>query len=126
MPLEVAMTTWRNEAIIDILNLVLGAVLLLSPWIFAFEAGAQSQNAVVFGVVIAVLAIAGLVAFAEWEEWLNLAAGLWVLVSPWVLGFTDSTNAMHVHLWIGIVVAVLAGIEIYLVHRHPPGVTASR
>ena len=120
------MTTWRNEAIIDIVNLVLGIVLLLSPWMFAFEPGAQSQNAVIFGIVITVLAIAGLVAFAEWEEWLNLIAGLWVLVSPWVLGFAGTTNAMHVHLWIGVAVAVLAAIEIYLVDRHPPGVTASR
>jgi hypothetical protein len=124
--MEIAMNTWRNEAAIDIINLVLGVVLLLSPWMFGFEPGAPTQNAVIFGIVIAVLAIAGLVAFAEWEEWLNLIAGLWVLVSPWVLGFQGSTTPTRVHLTIGIAVAVLAGIEIYLVHRRPPGVTASR
>ena len=66
----------------------------------------------------------GLVAFAEWEEWLNLIAGLWVVVSPWVLGFQDATTTMRVHLVIGLAVAVLAAIEIYLVHRGRPGVTA--
>ena len=25
---------------------------------------------------------------AEWEEWINLLLGVWVLVSPWVLSFS--------------------------------------
>jgi hypothetical protein len=58
---------WKSERVCDVLNLILGALLLFSPWIFGFASGAQSQNAMVSGIIIAVLSIAALAAFAEWE-----------------------------------------------------------
>jgi len=100
-------------------------VLFFSPWIFAFEPGAASQNAYVCGIIIAVLSIAALAAFAVWEEWLNLIVGLWVLVSPWVLGFA-ATQAMSVHVVIGVLVAVLAAIELWIMHQNPPRLSANR
>ena len=115
---------WRNERVCDVLNLILGAFLFFSPWIFGFAAGVQSQNAMISGIVIAVLSIAALAAFAEWEEWLNLIVGLWVLVSPWVLGFADTT-AMWVHAIIGIVVTVIAAVELWMMH-HGGRLMASR
>jgi SPW repeat len=121
--MEVAME-WKSERVCDVLNLILGALLFFSPWIFSFASGAQSQNAMISGIIIAVLSIAALAAFAEWEEWLNLVVGLWVLVSPWVLGFADTT-AMWVHIVIGIVVAVVAAIELWMMH-HGGRLIASR
>src|SRR5215510_12829255 len=112
---EDVMNEWSNARLCDVANLVLGAILFVSPWIYGFASGAQSQNA----FVIAVLAIAALAAFAVWEEWLNLIVGLWVLVSPWVLGF-QGTTAMTVHVVIGILVAVLAAIELWLMYQQPP------
>src|SRR5947199_4934511 len=61
---------------------------------------------------------------AEWEEWINLLLGLWVLVAPWALGFAESVGAMGNHVAVGIVVAALAAIELWLVHRKPPHVHA--
>jgi hypothetical protein len=119
------MTEWTNTKLCDVANLILGAILLLSPWIFAFPAGMPTQNALISGIVIAVLSIAALAAFAVWEEWLNLIVGLWVLVSPWLLGFAG-TVAMNVHVIIGIIVAVLAAIELWMLHQGPPQQTAPR
>jgi hypothetical protein len=120
--MEVAME-WKNERICDVLNLLLGAFLLFSPWMFGFAAGAETQNAVICGIIIVVLSLAALAAFAEWEEWLNLIVGLWVLVSPWVLGFANTT-AMTIHVLVGIAVAVIAAIEVWMLHRSPPRITA--
>jgi uncharacterized membrane protein YqhA len=114
---------WKNERTCDVLNLILGAFLFFSPWIFDFAAGAQTQNAMVSGIIIAVLSIAALAAFMEWEEWVNLVVGLWVLVSPWVLGFANTT-AMAVHVIVGILVAVIAAVELWMMHR-PGRLTAS-
>jgi SPW repeat len=100
-------------------------VLFVSPWLFAFAGGLQSQNAWISGIVIAILSVAALAAFAEWEEWLNLIVGLWVLVSPWVLGF-QGTTAMTTHVVIGIIVAVLAAFELWFLRQNPPRLTASR
>jgi hypothetical protein len=115
---------WTNAKLCDVANLILGAFLFFSPWMFGFDAGAASQNAYISGIVIAVLAIAALAAFAVWEEWLNLIVGLWTLVSPWILGF-QGTTAMTVHVIIGAAVAALAAIELWL-SRNPPPLTTSR
>jgi SPW repeat-containing protein len=117
-----AMNVWSNEKYCDLANLILGAVLIVSPWMFGFAAGAPSQNAWITGIAIAILSIAALAAFAEWEEWLNLVAGLWAIVSPWVLGF-QGTTAMTVHVVIGVVVAALAAAELWM-RYHPPRLTA--
>jgi hypothetical protein len=123
--MEGVMENWTNEKYCDVANLILGAVLFLSPWIFGSDTTIASQNAFISGLAIAVLAIAALTAFAVWEEWLNLIVGLWVLVSPWVLGF-QGTRAMTVHVIIGAAVAILAAIELWLLSQHPPRLTASR
>jgi hypothetical protein len=119
------MKDWTNAKLCDVANLVLGAILFVSPWMFGFDAGKVSQNATISGLVIAILAIAALAAFAVWEEWLNLIVGLWTLVSPWVLGF-QGTTAMTVHVLIGAAVAVLAAIEIWLITQNPPRLTTGR
>ena len=111
--MEGVMENWTNAKWCDVANLILGAILFFSPWMFGFDAGRASQNAMIGGIVIAVLAIAALAAFAVWEEWLNLIVGLWTLVSPWILGF-QGTSAMTVHVIIGVVVAILAAIELWL------------
>lgn len=122
------METWRKESLTDVVNLILGAFLFLSPWIFVFApegaAGAASWNAWLSGLVIAALAIAALVSFATWEEWLNLIVGLWVAVSPWLVGFAANATAMRLHLIIGVIVAAVAAIRLWLDRYGSPRVTA--
>jgi hypothetical protein len=119
------MNQWTNPRLYDVANLILGAILFFSPWIFAYPAGLQTQNAVITGIAIVVLSIAALAAFAVWEEWLNLIVGLWAIVSPWVLGFQGST-AMNVHVIIGIIVALVAAFELWSLYQGPPRQSAAR
>jgi hypothetical protein len=122
--MEGMMENWSNAKWCDVANLVLGAILFFSPWIFGFDAGTTSGNAHIAGIVIAVLAIMALAAFAIWEEWLNLIVGIWTLVSPWLLGFHGT--AMTVHVIIGAAVAILAAIELWMMSQNPPRLTTSR
>ena len=74
-------------------------------------------------IFIAVLSMAALAAFAVWEEWLSLIAALWLIGSPWLLGFQDS-DAMMVQVVIGSIVVALAAFEVWLVddlERHITG-----
>jgi hypothetical protein len=121
--MEGVMENWTNAKWCDVANLILGAILFFSPWMFGFEAGRASENANIAGIAIVVLAIAALAAFAVWEEWLNLIVGLWTLVSPWLLGFAGT--AMKVHVAIGAAVAILAAIELWIMSQNPPRLTAS-
>lgn len=118
------MDEWSSAKLCDAANLALGMVLFFSPWMFDLSPGAEWQIASVGGILIAVLSIAALAAFAVWEEWLNLIVGLWLILSPWLFGFQTS-DAMPVDVAIGIMVAMLAASEIWLTHGVTPQVEAS-
>lgn len=104
------MGNWSSVRLCDVVNLLLSVVLFFSPWLFDLSTGAQWQTASIVGIIIAVLSIAALAAFAVWEEWLNLIAGLALIVAPWLLGFQDS-QAMTIDVVIGMIVATLAAFE---------------
>ena len=114
---------WSRAKLCHVMNLSLGTILFFSPWLFSLSAGAPRQTASIIGLFIAVLSIAALAAFAVWEEWLNLIAGLRLIVAPWLLGFEDS-NATTIDVVIGTIVAALAAFEIWLaVDRRQDGPT---
>jgi uncharacterized membrane protein YgaE (UPF0421/DUF939 family) len=118
------MDDWSNIRLCDVINLILGGLLFFSPWLFGLSAGTPWQIASVVGIIIAVLSIAALAAFAVWEEWLNLIAGFGLMLSPWLLGFQDS-DARTIDVVIGVVVAVLAALEVCLTRREQPHIPAN-
>ncbi len=105
----------KPEAILDIYNVLLGALLFFSPWLFAFAPGAARADAWLGGAVIGAASLGALLIYVEWEEWIALAAGLWMMLSPFILGFTRTT-AMHVIIGIGFVVSFLAALDLWLIH----------
>lgn len=102
-------------------NLLLGAWLFISPWALQFAAGTGTDaaittaawNAWISGAVIAAIAVAALFQLQQWEEWTNVVVGLWVAVSPWVLGFTGLTAATSNAVIVGILAVCLAGWDLY-------------
>jgi hypothetical protein len=99
----------------DGVNLLLAIWLFISPWVLQFYPGATigvmaaAWNAWIVAIVIGVFAIAALVKTQPWEEWINLIAGAWVFVSPWVLGFyTGHTLVLWSSLIVGALVFVLS------------------
>ena len=79
----------------------------------------RRRNACVSGIVIGAVATAALTKLAEWEEWINLLLGVWVLVSPWVLSFSAQTTARWAHVGIGLIVAVMADLRLWFMHQTP-------
>ena len=113
-----------NLKLVDWINLVLAILLVISPWVLGFSATAASYNAVIAGLIIGLVAVGAIVAFAQWEEWVNLVVGVWVFIAPFVLGFSIEAPAMWTHVVIGLVVAVLAAYELWTV-MHEPHMAAS-
>lgn len=104
--LRMQQVKWQDGA-----NLILAAWLFISPWVLGFAAGATGAawNAWIVAIVIGVFAIAALVRAQPWEEWVNLIAGAWLFVSPWVLGYAAAdTVAMWNAMIIGALVFVLS------------------
>ncbi len=93
----------------DPVNLVLGLWMIASPWALAYQAeSAPLWNAVVAGVLIAAVALAALYRVFAWQEWANFILGLWLVVSPWALGFAGLQAATRNAVVTGVVVAALA------------------
>jgi hypothetical protein len=118
------MEDWSSLRLCDVANLSLSIVLFFSPWLFGLSTGAPWQTASIVGLIIAVLSIAALAAFAVWEEWLNLVAGLALMLSPWLLSFQDK-QAMTIDMVIGTIVAALAAFEAWLTYGSPPAQSIS-
>jgi hypothetical protein len=109
------MRRWRRESILDVYNLVLGAFLFLSPWLLAFGYWPARIDTWVTGLLLVAISVGALMAFAEWEEWVSLILGLWMIVSPFLLDFPHAA-AMAVNIGVGCVVAYLALMELWLIH----------
>ena len=104
----------------DWINLVLAVVLFVSPWIMGFAAEtAPAWNAWIAAIVLGVLAVATLAVFAQWEEWANLVVGLWLIVSPLLLGFAANANAMWTHVVLGALVVVVSAWAVWDERQHP-------
>jgi hypothetical protein len=109
---------WRRESTLDFYNLSFGLFLSVSPWLFAYASESARIDILTSGALIAAISILAIVAFSDWEEWLNVLLGAWLMASPWILGFAH-TRAMHVSIGVGAMVAFLAVLELWLVTYEP-------
>jgi SPW repeat len=117
-PISQSRPTWRSESVLDVYNLCFAAFLFASPWLFAFASRNGKLDDWISSAAVAAIAIAAIVGYANWKEWLNILLGAWLIVSPWVLGFAH-TKAMHFSIATGILVAFMATIELILVNFPP-------
>jgi len=106
------MEEWSRAKFCDVANFFMGTMLFFSPWLFDLPAGTPRQTAVIIGLLIAISSIAALLAYAGWEAWFNLIAGLCVIAAPWSLGSEDKTD-IKVYTVIGTLVVALAALELW-------------
>jgi SPW repeat-containing protein len=100
--------TWE-----DWLGMALGLVILVSPWlVYPLRVELPMLNAIFFGGAILLLAESELVDLHRWEESLELLCGLWVIASPFMLGYSESYLAIW-HWALGGIVALLAVVELW-------------
>jgi SPW repeat len=93
----------------DPLNLILGLWMVASPWVLDYSAERNpTWNAIILGILIALAALFALFRVMAWEEWGNVVLGVWLVISPWVLGFSGMAQAMSNAVIVGVVVGVLA------------------
>ena len=93
----------------DILNLMLGIGVGISPWLLGYAETLQAAtwNAVIVGVAIVVLAAIDIDVPAQWEEWSIVALGAWLAVSTYVLGLIEFRMAAMVTIGAGLAIVVL-------------------
>jgi ABC-type uncharacterized transport system permease subunit len=97
------MSHWQDSA-----NAVVGVWLIFSPLVLGYTNEFTGLvNAVIVGILLLATALGAIFVPHAWEEWTETALGLWLAVSPWVLGF-GTQPAMANAVVSGLVVLTLA------------------
>ena len=111
-------TSWNvRKSVRDWINLICGVLLFISPWALGFSgAMTAAMTAWVGGLVIAIMGLAALIQFAEWEDWVALVAGVLMIVAPWIIGFAAVGYAAWAFVMLGLIVAVASVSEIWMIH----------
>ncbi len=93
----------------DPMNALLGIWVLLSPWALGFQDMTMAMsNAVIIGLALIAAALGAIFVPRAWEEWTEGALGLWLIASPWALGFSTHYQATLSMVVSGIAVTALA------------------
>jgi hypothetical protein len=110
-----ARQTWTKSIFLDGGKLVCGAFLIAAPWVFDFESGAAARwNAYLSGCAIVAANLGLFAREAECRQEVSLGLGLWVLLSPNIVGFVHDEAATLVHLLVGFAVAASAAITLVM------------
>jgi len=105
-----AATKWQDWA-----SFALGFWLALSPWMVGYtEHESGTINAVFLGLALALGCHFEAVFDESACEWLNVAAGLWLVIAPFVLGFSGDHVAAVNSILVGGLVALLAASALSL------------
>jgi ABC-type uncharacterized transport system permease subunit len=92
----------------DPVNALVGVWLILSPWALGFQSDLTAlANTALVGLLLLAAALGAIFVPRPWEDWTETALGLWLAVSPWVLGF-DSAAARVNAVVTGLVVLTLS------------------
>jgi hypothetical protein len=101
---------WQDWA-----SFALGLWLAVSPWALDHVAlHAATANAAFLGLAIALASHFEVSFDAVAAQWFNMAAGLWLVLSPFLLGFSDETLATMNAMAVGTLAAALASSALSL------------
>jgi hypothetical protein len=103
---------------LDRVNLGLAALLFISPWLLNFSGLAIAANlAWISAIVIGVLSLAAIIHFAEWEEAIILAVGVFLVVAPYWLNFAYLNSAAAAFVGIGAFVIAISFSDLWISRR---------
>ena len=92
----------------DWVSLIVGLWLFFTPIVFDYDSQAAMVNAFVVGMVIVLIESTAVTVPGVWEEVAGIAAGLWLLVAPVVLGFTVHRNETETAVIVGLCLMALS------------------
>lgn len=106
--------TWE-----DWCGMLLGALIVASPWFPVHDgvvtAGHQMVifNTVAIGLVVFGLSQLEYVALQRWQEVTTIVVGLWLIASPYALGYSGEGFLRIYHTSLGAVVVLLGVLQLW-------------
>lgn len=95
-----------------------GLWLLISAFVIQPLPEGAMWNNVIVGILVGAMAlIRAFGAFdAAWLSWANVVLGFWVLISPWVMGFSHLPEPLWNNVITGIIIVGLAAWSASVTH----------
>ena len=106
--------TWEDWG-----GMLLGALIVGSPWFPIHEEGVTAGyqmvilNSVAIGLVVFGLSQLEYVALQRWQEVATILVGLWLIVSPYVLGYSGEGFLRIYHTSLGALVVLLGVLQLW-------------
>lgn len=106
----------------DWFGMLLGLLIVLSPWMTGevnhglgqqSEPGLAILNTFLAGILMFGLAQMEYIALRRWEEAGEMAIGLWLIVSPYVFGYSTSGALRFWHAGLGGFAILLAALKLW-------------
>jgi len=93
-----------------VLDVLAGLWLFLSPFVLAHYAASAMSDDILMGTLISLVGAISVLSTKNviWPQWLNELLGLWVFVSPWILHFARSHDAVNNNVVVGLLVFGIA------------------
>ena len=100
--------------------MLLGLLVALSPWfptqqgeVADAERGVVILNTVMVGIIVFGLAQLEYVSLQRWEQVAGVLAGLWLILSPYVLGYHADGLMRFYHSTFGAMVVALSTLQLW-------------
>ncbi|KGT73961.1 hypothetical protein MA20_41360 [Bradyrhizobium japonicum] len=106
--------TWE-----DWCGMLLGALIVASPWFPiqdhapVIERQVMVLNTVAIGLVVFGLSQLEYVALQRWQEVATILVGLWLIVSPYVFGYSGEGFLRIYHTSLGAVAVILGVLQLW-------------
>jgi uncharacterized membrane protein HdeD (DUF308 family) len=91
------------------ISLLAGIWLIISPFILKFSNfGVSATNDVIVGVIVGLMALIYLYDERQiWTAWISLLAGLWLIISPFVMSQSSIMPVVTNNIILGVIVGAL-------------------
>jgi hypothetical protein len=105
----------------DWFGMLLGGLIVVSPW-FPFQSSHETMdaersmmilNTFVVGMLVFGLGQLEYVALQRWEEVAEIALGLWLIVSPFIFGYSGDDMLKIWHTSLGVIVVLLGALQLW-------------
>ncbi len=108
------------------LNILLGIWLIIAPFVLGYaRLEAAQTNDIIVGILVAIIAtIRSFGAFTQpgWS-WMNVFLGIWLIIAPFVLGYSNVSTPLWNDIILGILIAVMAWTSATSARRRLPPTT---
>lgn len=103
-------TTRGSVKLTSVLSIIIGAWLMFSPLVYRAVGDMDAWNSWIFGALIIIFAAIRYSSPLHVRTWsvLNMLTGAWVVISPWIYGYTPHPGRFVNSLCVGALIFFLS------------------